>query len=238
MSDTEPTRVVRDLVTEQGNAPTLLSWQGEQYDHKASPVGGESVGMGVNAMMTATGHDWSDTPTHIEVRNTAWGDYCGGTAERSNARSLARDFPETFVTVTGGFGSEYLALPIDAEIPEYLYDLLVSLADDYPLYDESDHSELESEIERECWESYGRYDLTREILAELGDEAEAMMPEDAELDAMFYAAQEDTSFYAECEDATSCYWPELKSTAVAIADAIVKSYRETTPRQGETLPTL
>ncbi len=102
-------------------------------------------------------------------RITGWGDYAGDGVQRSNHRSLLRDFPDTFVEVSLDFGYSTLALPIDAPIGERLLAVLRELLDEYPLYDESDHSELEMEVMAEDWESYAYSDACRDLSQRLED---------------------------------------------------------------------
>ena len=134
----------------------------ESEDDPSEP-GGTSV-MGYRGMLDfdirrMTG----EIPTHVRVRSTENGEGSNDLAYRSNVLALLRDFPETFVHVTGGRDAEYLALPLDCYIPSHLVDCLVSLAEDYIVYDEMHYSELESETQDEDWENYGRQDTVRDI---------------------------------------------------------------------------
>lgn len=104
------------------------------------------------------------TPTHVEVPCTVWGDYVGGTAERANCVWLRDNYGENVITVTGDYGSEWIVLPLDAEVPYTLADDIVALAD-YPLFDDEVMSEVETQLADEAWDCYLTYDVTRELAA-------------------------------------------------------------------------
>lgn len=162
------------------NAPSLADWLGDEDD---VPGPGESTSLGWGGISTRS-DSGTIRPSDLEdeggarfvvfSRVTGWGDYAGSDYDRSNCRSLARDFPEIFVHVTGGYGYEVLAIDLDLELPEdtdlagevYVLRILRELADDYPIYDESDHSELQMELEQEDWESFGRDEVRRFYLVE------------------------------------------------------------------------
>lgn len=76
----------------------------------------------------------------------------------SNYRSLLRDYPNVF-TVISYSNVDTLGAYI-GNLPEYVIDILCGLRNDYPLYDESDCSELECELVSESWQ-YTDYDLAR-----------------------------------------------------------------------------
>ena len=217
------------------NRGSLLVWEGEDYTPNGyvpapAPVGGDTVSYGYLGLSNA---EWwvgvartGVQATHITVQGTTWGEYCGTTYTRSNARSLVRDFPDTFVTVTGDYSSEFLVLPLDAYIPEHLAEALVELADQYPVYDESDMSELEFEIESECWELYGRSDFLSEVNNALPEDSEVDVYSltDSEVDDwVAQAKQDDIVGCPEFEGAVSCYWPGLVDAAKAYAKDLTRS---------------
>ena len=88
-----------------------------------------------------------------EVPVTLWGDYCGSSVERSNYRSLLRDYPELFIEVYGDFYSKRLYIPAD-KMDDEMREMLVGLEEQYPLYDEEDHSSLEMDCAWEAWDLY------------------------------------------------------------------------------------
>lgn len=173
MTHDDDTISAREILALNGATP--LIWEGKriQYtspeyapgyhrtfewvDYPAEP--GTSVPMGTLGMREAGEFD---TPTHVEIPVTLWGDYCGDDCGRSNFRSLTRDYPDTFVEVYDASGSHYLALPLDAEIYRGLFDEIKDVAENYPLYDESDHSEMEMEAVESAWDEFLSFDVARE----------------------------------------------------------------------------
>jgi hypothetical protein len=111
------------------------------------------------------------------IRDTEWSDYSGSTYTRSNARCLARDYPE--VVDARGSGSAYSATGAyisksvlnDAwavgvyDIAERVLAVLdiIDGLSEYPVYDEEDMSALEGEILREDFDSWGRRDMEHEL---------------------------------------------------------------------------
>lgn len=107
---------------------------------------------------------YAGMPRFVEVPVTLWGDYCGSDYGRSNFRVLADELRAYgVVEVIGDFFSQWLVLPAYAPIPLHLLESLRTLADEYPLWDESDHSELTMEMTSEAWSDYARDDMLRDI---------------------------------------------------------------------------
>jgi hypothetical protein len=132
-----------------------------------------------------------ELPSHtsadfIGVPVTLWGDYCGSDLGRSNSRSLVRDYPDLFVTVH----------------------------DEYPLYDEDDHSALELELADEAWDAWVRFDLGRS-LSDAGVDVDAIS--DDELRERFYAFVSDTPQPYYCESADSVVFPYWDDVVAALA---------------------
>jgi hypothetical protein len=124
--------------------------------------------------------DWEQASpqqaTHVLINYTGWSDYSGSTVERSNYRSLLRDYPETFTDVYGDHGTAQLLLSVRWTPPDDgragLLDDIRALAD-YPLYDEEDHSALEMELADEAWDAYLSSDVSY-ALYETSESPEAM----------------------------------------------------------------
>lgn len=106
-------------------------------------------------------------------------DYSGGTVEQSNYRVLCED-PHVIrrsVTIQGGhgtFGIAYIGQPTRP-----IKDILASL-DGYPLLDEDDHSELETEQELEAWKDWGRKEFTSELLDRVNQE----LPDESQIEEL------------------------------------------------------
>jgi hypothetical protein len=157
----------------------------------------------------------------------------GGAVERSNHRSLLRDFPGVFVEISSGYGGHSLALPLDAEVPVYLVDALVKLADDYPLYDEEDHSNLEIEMTDEDWTSWALSDFRQTVEENLAGNSDAypvdceMLPTDEALTEWYFdSIRNDSSEYPYAETAVSIVFPDMDDAAARLADEIIDSYRK------------
>lgn len=126
-----------------------------------------------------------------------WGEHqtCS-TVHRSNYRSLLRDYPDTFVTVTerrydGGAlfipvmvpatggdpfntyrpfpeGTPFAGPHYDRDRARALADVLIGLARDYPVYDEEDMSALESDLQDEfVADDWFRRELLDDVSAEV-----------------------------------------------------------------------
>lgn len=167
-------------------------------------VGGDTVWMGRYNGMSPAGHH--ETPTHVEVPCTTWGDYTGDSCNRSNYRSLIREYPDTFVEVKGGHDSHYLALPLDAEIPTGLVQEIVSLIEQYPIYDEDDHSQLEMEIQEECWNSFGCDEFRREIEKQI----EKLRP-DLDSDDLFALFDNEESGWTAGDELDRMWWEHVNN---------------------------
>jgi hypothetical protein len=138
---------------------------------------------------------WDEYYIHVETPDggniATYGDYSGDTVTRSNHRSLLRDFPDVFVEGRYSHGGRELFIPlfVPAEDPsdpsfEYSYpdgvsaahyhreaaDYLASQLEalmDYPLYDEQDHAELETELAYEAVDDQWTRGEIRDGVAEL-----------------------------------------------------------------------
>lgn len=215
------------------------AWDGSTYRGYDLPPaeGGDSCSMSHFRDLGSPGHYLSsdDTPEYFEVPVTLWGDYCGDGCGRSNHRSLLRDYPETFVNVSGGFYSYNLMIPVatlaSMDDPEEMVNLFTGLRDEYPLYDEEDHSALESEIAEQAWDAYLKYDLPRDLrdaLASLlADDADGPVNEladeivdaidDADLRERYFAAVWEGNEYPYLESADSVVFPGYAEIVAELA---------------------
>jgi hypothetical protein len=201
-----------------------LVWHGQhmergQYDRwywidTPNPVGGETVSMGSLGMQYVGP---GETATHYEIPVTAWGDYFGDGVSRSNYRSLLRDFPDTFVEVKGDYFSQYLAIPVDS-LTDELLDIATGLVEQYPLYDEEDHSELETEELDEQLGDWIISDIRSDLRREHGKE-DAFLSDDT-IRELFYEWLSDANEYPYLEDAVTIYVPDLDSFVKQLADTL------------------
>ena len=86
----------------------------------------------------------------------SYSDYSGSTVERNNERVWAKEFAdsenEIWTTVGGGHGTSAVVIRVDLmtdEMREFLDGL-----ENYPVADEGDMSELETELQNEAWTQF------------------------------------------------------------------------------------
>ena len=204
--------------------PRIYVWRGQTMQGSTwvsadPPEGGDSVRLGALDMREQSSvYDLTeDDVRFLEIQGTAWGDYTGSTYDRSNARSIRRDFGDYVITLRADFGFEVLLVRLGAVIPEGLYAAIVSLREE-SLYDESDLSDLESELESEDWETFGRRDFAAEVreLAQRVDRDDdvAELDDDAYADDLFWDVTADgMAGYWQAETAVSGYWADSARAA-------------------------
>ncbi len=161
-------------------------------------------------------------PTHVQVPCTTWGDYVGSAVERSNHRSILTEYgtgDDMLIVkdVRGDYSSHSLVMALDDRIPASLAEQLTKLADEYPLWDEDDHSQLEMELESEMWDAYVYADLRREMPDNLTDAFDET-PESTLADWFW----EWNSSFGEtyCEDAVSASWGNFDKACEVIASRL------------------
>lgn len=165
----------------------------DEIERAANGVGGISFGRtGRSQGKYDVYHPW------VQPQNCSGGDYdnCGLVCQ-SNHRVLVRACNNAlkgddtcqlpwFVELYGGHGS-YGILIHARRAPDSIAEMLAGLSD-YPLLDESDHSELEMEGTQEAWSDWGRDDYRRALekaFSDAGFEYDFDDVEDAELDRHF-----------------------------------------------------
>jgi hypothetical protein len=111
----------------------------------------------------------------VMIPHTAWGDYVGCAACRSNCEILAskwKDWDGVYV-IRGDYGSESIGVYMNSltdEQRDEVKDTIRGL-NDYPLIDDEHHSELEQRIEEEDWECYGAGDVVNHLnIEDVADE--------------------------------------------------------------------
>lgn len=147
-----------------------------------------------------------DDAEFVQVPYTVWGDYVGSLVERSNSAVLWSQFYEILVKAEGGWGSEFLLLPLIpvAEENEEAYELLgeiVEKLENYPLVDEDAYSELEWELIEGAIGDYLIADLRREFPGH----------EDEVLKGKVYEYLQESNESPYCEDAVgSVVFPKIE----------------------------
>jgi hypothetical protein len=109
---------------------------------------------------------------YVDLGSIARGDDTYGqtsTVDRSNYRSLMRDYPDTFTPVSYS-NTDSLGAYI-SDLTGDLVAILTGLQEQYPVYDESDMSELESDEITDAWDQYldrDFRDVLESVLSESG----------------------------------------------------------------------
>lgn len=107
----------------------------------------------------------SDALMMVVIRHATTNERSGNDSimDESNYRSLVRDFPYAFVRVSYSNCDGLATFAHILDHDEELRKVVVGLADEYPLYDESDWSELENEKKEESWDAYVWADLSSDV---------------------------------------------------------------------------
>lgn len=210
-----------ELLSMLASRPTLFKWRGTRYLGFTAgyvdlprPDAGDTVYAGYGGM------DRPDNETDFDfigIPATLWGDYVGSGVDRSNYRSLVRDYPETFVEITWDYNSHSLAIWSGAQIDESLAEIIVKIADIYPLYDEEDHSALEMEILEEDLDSWIIPDIRRELDKRFPDTDWSAFP-DPDIRSAFYDYWQDAPEFPYMEDATTIYVPLFDEVVRFVSD--------------------
>jgi hypothetical protein len=165
-----------------------------------------------------------NTRAYVDLGNVARGEDDFGqssTLHRSNFRSFLRDYPDMFTPVSYT-NVDSLGAYV-GNLTEDVIDVLTGLVEQYPLYDESDMSELESEEIFESFDRYVRSDITCEIRESHRAAWESLLaPEQQE--SVFWGAVRHAGYYPE-HDGFDVVWryeefmPELID-AIETASAV------------------
>jgi hypothetical protein len=126
------------------------------------------------------------------------GDYCGGSVQAANRRVLLENTQLCerlgIEELNESYSTDTLLFPLDAIKDPELLEIFEGL-DNYPLLDEAVLSEVEHELEVECFDSFGRDDFKdmlrdNDLITE--DQFEDISNET--LDAIFWAASRETNY--------------------------------------------
>lgn len=109
----------------------------------------------------------------------SFSDYSGSTAERSNARVWARDFAdskdEAWTDLPGSHGTSAIAIRV-SEMTEEMTEFLAAL-EDYPIADDSDHSDLTVDAENEAWRNWYEREFVKLAKTAVTEEAIEAYPD-------------------------------------------------------------
>lgn len=157
----------------------------------------------------------------ILIPNCGYGDYLGGSTQRSNSRVMLDKYGNLpgITRIIGVHGAYEIALnPLilresNKELLEKLIEDLAYLSSDDGCLDDDDLSAFESEQESEDWENYGKSDFLREISNQLGsDFSDLLETSDDSCLASIYGDV--------CEDNNSYPYYEVSSTYFPIPDSL------------------
>lgn len=197
----------------------------EFNSYMQAPEAGESTSM----VYFRPAFDWtSDTDfAFVLCGKLGYSNYSGATYDVSNVRRLLEDYPDTFVEAHGAHGSTELYLPAHAVLSEQLFDTLVALAEDYPVYDESDLASYEDDLYTEAWDRWLRMNVLYELRCRFDwagpfDLLIDELDDDGRLEAWFYEINGDQpeSYVAESSD--EIHLPHEADTTAALGDRIVR----------------
>jgi hypothetical protein len=179
------------------------------------------------------------TVRFLHIPHTGWGDYVGGTCERSNYRTLLNLYPDYLITVGNDQTGHSLLVRLDSMIPSGLYESIDYLGGECLLSDD-DLCDLEREVECECWDSAGRNWFVENIRDLAWDETDDLDEPDTvdELDDYNYADELADAIRSgphrellefTPQDATDGSWKDLEEAAMHAWNAI-KEQRAKTAR--------
>lgn len=165
---------------------------------------------------------YGDEPVTVELSSVAMADDPMGQAttwQRSNYRRLIADYPDVLTR-----DSYWLSANV-RDLSDELVSILCGLSVDYPLYDESDVSELESEDISEAFDQYLHADIRRD-LAPAERELWDLLPHD-KLREAFYGAMYEADYSPE-HNGRDIRWDDETVTLCA-RQAIVDVVRTSRP---------
>lgn len=176
-------------------------------------------------ILTVTGEDHPAYGTaYVCLERVARGEDSYGqddSVARSNFRSLVRDYPDTF-TPRSYSNVDALGAFV-ADLDEDMISLLVGLVEQYPVYDDSDHSELEQEDIGESWAEW----LSSEVYREMSDPLRTMwfaLGDETVTDLWWWCVSDEMfGPYPEhrgCEVA----WGPIKDLAAAFREVLIRAY--------------
>jgi hypothetical protein len=147
------------------------------YHHKASAPG---LAAYVDLSAIARGEDGAGQAT---------------TVDRSNYRSLHRDYPGAWTPIS--FTNVDVLGAFAADLTPDLVTALIALKDEHPVYDEGDLTELESDEITETWDQYVRSEIASELCAvdAVGDAWDALTGDEQR--DLFWSACDALDIYPE-----------------------------------------
>lgn len=170
-------------------------------------------------------YGYNGTVPYVDLGKVARGEDTYGntsTIDRSNFRSLMRDYPQVEWRNVHYANQDSLGAYV-SDIPGHLIETLCRLADDYPVYDESDMSELEHDEITASWDDY----MADEIKRELSEPAQLMWERlgDAKISELWWEAVGNDVFGNYPEHAgVEILWGEVKERAADFRPIMLRAY--------------
>lgn len=201
----------------------------------SSQVTGEYYGGYRTNTITGEGSEFYGEP-YVSLDGIACGDDSYGdrsSVDRSNYRSLRRDFPD-FPWVDTSYTNVDVLGCFVADLDDDMAGLLIGLSEQYPVYDEGDMSELEHGEINASWDEWMAYELRRE----LSEPCQAMW------DALGGDTVSEIVWGCVSSDVFGCYpehrgvevaWGDIKERAADLRPFLVAAYVSQV-RQGSILP--
>jgi hypothetical protein len=158
--------------------------------------------------------------THFVPDVLSFSDYSGDRVEVSNVRYIRDNYAAHVVFLSGGYGTEAVAIPLGAT-DESLIETLSGLSD-YPVIDEGLMSEVEQEQIEEAWESWAEYDFKRAL-------RKCFPWADEAIDEM--ASGDLRELFESTRERINCYWePDGNGMHVRVEEVADAVPAETFPR--------
>jgi hypothetical protein len=136
------------------------------------------------------------------------------TVDRSNFRSLMRDYPDVWTNISYS-NVEALGAYVD-NLSDELIDVIAGLSDGYPVYDEEDLGELEDSEISSAWDNHLSWDARRDLPEDLQDAWDTLNTSGVNNDTIgqaFYQAMSDIGYYPE-HSGYEVLWDDAKVTEV------------------------
>lgn len=171
----------------------------------------------------------------VRIPSSCWSSTGGDSVNESNYRSVERDYGDHLVRLSSTYTDEWL-IPLEGLDEDVLADLLdvVVWLQDYPLYDEHDHSELELEWVDESWGQYMESDVRNALTSyakenwgqEYADALEDSLDEHVDsgkLREMFFKLREECNSPWEC-DGSGIIFPDWEAETIPRLHGVVSKH--------------
>jgi len=191
----------------------------QRFRNQSAPWVASDEDLTVAERLAVENCEWSEYAGMWVPKFTYYSDYSGGFVERSNAQYWRENY-DFFSQTSGSYATVWTGicpddlLGISEDDLERLKDDLEGL-EDYPCLDDELMSTMEMEAKDEYWESDGRDDLRKELIADAGHDVMATLgaiyAPNAQIDEWF--REYDLYDYLEVEEGGSVYFRTGQASA-------------------------